>query len=80
MAELDCATPEQYVAKAVELAENPAALTALRERLGTARATHAFFDTRAFARTLEQALRMAWERHEAGLPPADIRVAEAPSR
>jgi predicted O-linked N-acetylglucosamine transferase (SPINDLY family) len=80
MADLDCQSAEQYVAKAVELATKPAALTAVKERLGMARQTHPFFNTRVFVRTLEEALRIAWERHETGHPPADVKVTDMPGR
>jgi predicted O-linked N-acetylglucosamine transferase (SPINDLY family) len=80
LADLDCRDREQYIAKAVELATNPAALAAVRERLCTARQSHGFFDTAIFARTLEQALQIAWGRHEAGQPPADIRVMDPAMR
>lgn len=80
MANLDCQNAEQYIAKAVELATNPAALPAVKERLRVARQTHSFFDTSAFVRLLEDALHTAWVRHEAGHPPADIKVTESPQR
>jgi predicted O-linked N-acetylglucosamine transferase (SPINDLY family) len=79
MNELDCTTREQYVAKAVELATNTAALAAVKDQLTAARQTHRFFDTRAFVRSLEEALEMAWTRHQAGHSPADIRVTDSPS-
>lgn len=75
MEDFDCATPEVYIAKAVELAANPAALAAAKEQLRRARQSHRFFDTKAFVRLLEQAYKTAWRRHEAGQPPADISVA-----
>ena len=42
----------------------------LREKLGRGRRTCPLFDTRRWVRDAEDALRWAWERHEAGLPPA----------
>jgi hypothetical protein len=44
------------------------------------RKTHPFFNTRVFVRTLEEALRIAWERHETGHPPADVKVTDMPGR
>ncbi|BAV33886.1 hypothetical protein SCL_1581 [Sulfuricaulis limicola] len=76
---LDCTTPEQYVMTAVELALNPAALAAVKDQLKETRRTHRFFDTGAFVHSLEEALRIAWERHAAGQAPADIRVTDSPS-
>ena len=72
--ELDCETPEQYVAKAVELASMPALLSATSDRLNAALRTRGYFDVPRFARTLEAGLEIAWQRHQAGRPPADIRV------
>lgn len=74
MDDLDCSEPEQYVAKAVELAMAPSMMTALKEKLRMAIQMNGFFDTRRFAGTLEAALLLAWDRHKAGLPPADIRA------
>lgn len=42
----------------------------LRRRLARARMTCPLFDTRRWVRDAEGLLRWAWERHEAGLPPA----------
>ncbi|HWT51747.1 MAG TPA: hypothetical protein VN113_06165, partial [Caulobacter sp.] len=54
--ELIAADVEAYVAKAVNLATDSAALAALKERLGQAVETSAVFDPTAFARSLEAAL------------------------
>lgn len=80
IADLDCSTPEQYVAKAVELATNPTELAAVKDRLRMARQTHRFFNTRAFVYSLEEALQIAWGRCETDQPPADIRVADSPKQ
>lgn len=74
MEALDCASPEQYVAKAIKLATNPTMMSAVKGRLAMARQTNGFFDTRIFVCALEEALQIAWESHEAGLAPADIKV------
>jgi len=79
MDDLDCAEPEKYIAKAVELATQPSVLAATRDRLRIALQTKRFFDTRAFVPPLEEALLIAWDRHKAGMPTADISVS-APSR
>lgn len=73
MADLDCANREEYVTRAVELASNPSALAAVRERLACAISARGFFDTRKFALTLDEALQTIWDRHAAGLSPEDIR-------
>ena len=72
MNDLDCVTPEQYVEKAVELATHPSTLATVKNRLEATRKTGAFFDTKGFVGNLEKVLQMTWERHTAGLPPADI--------
>jgi protein O-GlcNAc transferase len=76
MADLDCSSPEQYITKAVVLASTPPALTAVKKRLAEAKRVNDFFDTGNFVRKLEAAMLQTWERHKAGLPPADIRVPE----
>ena len=72
MNDLDCLEPQQYIAKAVELATTPSILAAAKERLRMALQKNGFFDTGCFVRPLEAALLIAWDRHKAGLPPADI--------
>ncbi len=74
MDSLDCMGPEQYVAKAVELATTPSALTAVKEKLGKALQTKGFFDTRHFTHSLEAALQVVWDRYKTGLSPADIQM------
>ena len=75
MAEMDCSSSEQYVAKAIELATNRSVLSAVKNKLAIARQTGIFLDVRSFVRSLEDALQIAWERHVAGLAPADIKIA-----
>lgn len=77
MADLDCTSPEQYIARAVELATRPGAMAAVKAGLGTALQANGFFDTGTFVRSLETALRIVWERYEAGLAPSDIKVGSA---
>lgn len=72
MVDLDCTTPEQYIEKAVELGTNPSILATVKNKLETARQMSSFFDTKHFVNSLEEALQTAWDRHTAGLPPADI--------
>jgi predicted O-linked N-acetylglucosamine transferase (SPINDLY family) len=61
-----------YEALALRLALNPAELAALRARLATNRRTAPLFDTRRFARGLEEAFRRMSRRHRAGEKPAPI--------
>jgi predicted O-linked N-acetylglucosamine transferase (SPINDLY family) len=51
-------------------------MSAAKSKLTMARQASRFFDTRAFVRSMEEALQAVWERHEAGLVPADIKVVE----
>ncbi|UCV17964.1 tetratricopeptide repeat protein [Ferribacterium limneticum] len=64
-----------YEARALELAANPAVLSALRSRLANNRATHPLFDTRRFTRHLEQAYLAMQQRVDAGLPPDHLVIA-----
>ncbi len=72
--ELVTTTLAQYEELAVQLAEQPARLADLRQRLAQNRLTTPLFDTRAFTRHLESGYASAWQRHVEGLPPANIRI------
>lgn len=72
--ELIAATLTEYEDIAVRLAEQPAQLANLRQRLAHNRVTTPLFDTQAFTRHLESGFTSAWQRHLDGLPPADIRI------
>ncbi|HEX4571471.1 MAG TPA: tetratricopeptide repeat protein [Dongiaceae bacterium] len=61
---------ESYVERAIHLARHPEDLAAIRERLQANRDTQPLFQTRRFARHLEQAYLAIWERHCRGEPPA----------
>ncbi len=66
-----------YEAAALRLAADPEALSAIRQTLnrhGTARPT---FDDARFARHLETAYRLMWERHQQGGPPESFTVPAA---
>jgi protein O-GlcNAc transferase len=65
---------EEYEARAVELARDPALLLAFRQRLAINRSTYPLFDTRRFARHLEAAYVQIWERRQQGLAPASFSV------
>jgi protein O-GlcNAc transferase len=72
--ELITHTPDDYLALALELANNAPKRIALRERLAENRLTQPLFDTTRFARHIEAAYREMWQRHQAGLPPDHIVV------
>ena len=57
---------DEYEAKALELALDPARLAAIRRKLAENRTTQPLFDTVRYARYLEQAYRQMHERHRAG--------------
>jgi predicted O-linked N-acetylglucosamine transferase (SPINDLY family) len=73
--ELIAKTPAEYEAMALGLARDPAALAALRAKLGRNRMTMALFDTARFTRDLEAVFMAMWERHRRGERPASFAVA-----
>lgn len=73
--ELAVESEDAYAALALDLARDPAKLTALRERLATNRKTQALFDTVSYARRMESALTRMHRRHLDGLPPEHFDVA-----
>ncbi|MCE1193287.1 MAG: tetratricopeptide repeat protein [Acidovorax sp.] len=64
----------EYEALAIQLATNPAQLSALRGKLQTQKAQSPLFNGRQFARDLEAAYQAMQERHLQGLPPDVIEV------
>jgi len=69
-----CADAEDYVERMVMLAENTTARTMLRERFYAARTDSPIFDNKSFARHLEKAYNVAYERWLAGEKPANITI------
>ena len=69
------ATQADYEDLAVELATNPARLRDIKEKLVRNRLTTPLFDTKLFARHLEDAYAQMYEHCLAGLPPDHITVA-----
>jgi predicted O-linked N-acetylglucosamine transferase (SPINDLY family) len=76
--ELVASTLGEYEEIAVRLAQQPAQLADLRQRLAQNRISTPLFDTQAFTRDLESGFMRAWQRHLDGLPPADIRIDRSP--
>ena len=70
---------EEYAALAIRLATQPAELAMLRTKLADCRLRMPLFDTERFARHLEQAYELMWERHTQGLPPAPLHVSPLPA-
>ncbi|HEV2957802.1 MAG TPA: tetratricopeptide repeat protein [Xanthobacteraceae bacterium] len=75
--ELATASLEEYERTALGLANDPAAIGALKEKLGQNRATGALFDSARFRRHLETAYQTMWERHQAGEAPESFAVEPA---
>ena len=74
--ELITHSAEEYERKALDLARDPAALAALRNRLLTNRGSSALFDTLRHCRNLEQAFVEMHRRHESGEAPQSFSVSE----
>jgi protein O-GlcNAc transferase len=72
--ELITSSTEAYEALATELANNPARLSAFRQRLESNRLVAPLFDTKRFTRHIEAAYAAMYERHQAGLEPDHIVV------
>jgi len=78
IAEMICATPDEYVARAVALAQDRPALAAIRQRLVAGRDSCRLFDTPALVHDLEKLYRRMWDDFEQGkLPVPDLRNLEA---
>jgi predicted O-linked N-acetylglucosamine transferase (SPINDLY family) len=72
--ELITTTPEAYEALAIELASDPAKLSALKQKLEANRRAAPLFNTKLFTRHIEAAYAAMHERHQRGLPPDHIVV------
>ncbi|PXW91926.1 putative O-linked N-acetylglucosamine transferase (SPINDLY family) [Sphaerotilus hippei] len=70
--DLVCLDVDEYIDKALELAQDRPRLQALREHLVQARTASPAFDGRQYAKDFEALLLRMVERHEAGLPPAGL--------
>jgi predicted O-linked N-acetylglucosamine transferase (SPINDLY family) len=69
-----CSSTDEYIERAVFMAENPQALAALKARLAHNRDTFPLFDTARFTRNLEAAYQTMWERCSSGLVPSSFDV------
>ena len=65
---------EDYQKQAVALANDPARLTEIGNKLARNRETHPLFDTARFTRNLERAFETMWRRGLAGQPPETFSV------
>jgi len=69
-------SPEEYVAKAVELAGDCKKLAAIRETLRANLPDAPLFDSARFVRNLERAYQEIWQKHVQGKAPAMVVVEE----
>jgi len=65
-----------YEQRALELARDPQALAAIRQKLARNRESAPLFDTAGFTRDLERVYATMWERQRSGLPPKSFSVAD----
>ncbi|OED49242.1 UDP-N-acetylglucosamine-peptide N-acetylglucosaminyltransferase [Rhodobacteraceae bacterium (ex Bugula neritina AB1)] len=72
--EMVAASPEEYEAKAAELAADSAATASLRNKLRDRQQTAALFSPERLARQLERALDAACERQQQGLSPTHLEL------
>ncbi len=76
--ELITTTQPEYEALAVTLATHPARLNQLKQKLQKNRLDTPLFNTRLFARHIEDAYTQMVERYQLDLPPANIQVLPYP--
>ncbi|HYM17625.1 MAG TPA: tetratricopeptide repeat protein [Micropepsaceae bacterium] len=74
--ELATRSLEEYRSLALNLAQAPDSLRAVKAKLAANRSTHPLFDTARFCRNLEAAYMTMWERAERGEPPAPFAIAK----
>ena len=79
LSELVTRSPAEYKSLAIELANNPAKLAEIRQKLKINRLAMPLFDTQLFTRHLEDAYRAMYRRYQAGLAPDHIAVAREES-
>lgn len=72
--ELIAADAAEYEALAIALAEDPARLAGLRQRLAAQKGACALFDCERYTRKLEAAFEAMWRRHAAGEAPAHLDI------
>jgi protein O-GlcNAc transferase len=74
MPDLIAPTLADYEIKALQLARDPAAMAAVKQRLAGNRLTTPLFDTPRFVRDLERAYITMWDTYVAGAPPRSFAV------
>src|SRR5690606_21829254 len=76
MPELIVQNHDEYEQLAIYYATHPQEYAAMREKLKAKRYTAPMYNTKLTVKHIERAYQMAWERYQAGLPPAPIDVPE----
>ncbi len=76
MPELIVQNHDDYEQLAIYYATHPQAYTVMKEELQAKRYTAPMYNTKLTVKHIERAYRMAWERHQTGLPPASFDVPE----
>jgi protein O-GlcNAc transferase len=76
LTELITQNPEQFESTAIELATEPVALAAIKNKLAGNRLTTPLFNTDIYTRHIESAYATMLERHHNGLLPDHIHVAQ----
>ena len=72
--ELITHSPEDYLAKAEELANDPKKLASIVARLKQNCATGPLYNSELFTRSIERAYELMWDRYQAGMLPDLIKV------
>jgi predicted O-linked N-acetylglucosamine transferase (SPINDLY family) len=75
LGELVAESMQEYEAKALEFAQQPGKLAAIKATLAARRTTHPLFDTDLYTRHLEAAYVSMTLRQRRGLPPAGLSIA-----
>jgi predicted O-linked N-acetylglucosamine transferase (SPINDLY family) len=66
---------QDYVRLAVDLAQSPERLKAVRQTLKNNLITSPLLDTKGFVRNLEKAYRLVWDQYRTGRPPEQLDIA-----
>jgi protein O-GlcNAc transferase len=79
LSDLVTTTLEEYVGLAVDLANDRAALAAVRDRVRVNKATWPLFNVENYVHNLESAYEAIWRRYLSGEPPQAITIAHSGS-
>jgi len=74
--DMNAASDQDYVDRAVRLASDPDALAALRERVDAAKRSRSLFDMAGYARDFEMLLTQMFRRFERGMDPEDFEAGQ----